>query len=813
MDRESGAREDRSPRVDDAAGADLRSEDGRFAPAAATLASLVPGLRLLTGLLIAAILIAALYLGRSLLIPLALAALFGFLLDPPVRWLCRCGLPRLLAVLLVVTFALGAIAGVGAYVTSQLTALSADLPTYRSTIRDKLHALREAATKPSAWEGALKTLQTVQKEIDARPPQGRAADAVQKVEIVGPESRPTRIVLDWLGRVGEPAAAAGIALLFVVLILLDRRDLRDRLLRLAGGDLNVATDAMDEASARIGRYLRMQFLINVCYGVPMGLGLWWIGVPAAPLWGLVAAVMRFVPYVGPIVSAVFPLALAFAVSPDWSMVLWSLALIVGLEIVCGNVIEPWLYGSSTGLSAMSVIVAAMFWTALWGPIGLILSTPLTVCLLVIGRYLPALRFIEVLLGSESPLAPPERLYQRLLAGDVEEAAELAGEFVEERRLPKQAGAGVDAALAAFYDDVAVPALRIATRHHGHAAAEHRLRFVTGMTELVEELVELYPAPGEAGADSAPARICCVGARWEIDVLAAAMMAHALAHRGYRARAARQAILSATTSAPSPDVRRADVVCLSVFGAQPEARVRLIARRLRRRRPDLRIVVAAWNAPGAALLEDAPRRLDVDAIVTRVEELLLHVDHLTAAGAGVGAGAAPAPAVPVPPDDEARVQALRASGVLSSAHDALCEETIRRAVDVFDVKYAEISWVDADRVHKPASPLGGAAGGVARERSACAHVVGTDAEIVVADVARDPRFAHDPALLEHGIRFYAGVPIRDREGHALGVLCIMDTEPREMKLADRALLAAMAGDLMARLRERSANGRGVLRSAT
>ncbi len=213
-------------------------------------------------------------------------------------------------------------------------------------------------------------------------------------------------MLQWLGRVAEPVTMAGIVLLFVILILLDRDDLRDRLLRLMGGNLHVATDALDEASQRIGKYLRMQFVVNITYGLPMAAGLWFIGVPGAILWGVLAAIMRFVPYVGAMISAAFPLALAFAVDPGWQMLLMTLGLIMALELISNNLIEPWLYGSSTGLSTLSIIVSATFWTALWGPIGLILSTPLTVCLLVLGRYIPALQFMEVLLGSSPVLGRP-----------------------------------------------------------------------------------------------------------------------------------------------------------------------------------------------------------------------------------------------------------------------------------------------------------------------------------------------------------------------------------------------------------------------
>ncbi len=756
---------------------------------AATLVSLVPGLRLFLGLASAAILIAGLYFGRSLLIPLALAALLGFLLDPLVRRLCRWGLPRLLSVGLVVLLALGALAGLGVYVTTQLTALSADLPTYQNTIRTKLHALRQAAAKPGAWEGALETLETVQKEID-KAPAGASVPRPQQVEIVGEASRPTHVAVEWLARVSEPVATAGIALLFVILILLDRRDLRDRVLRLAGGDLHTATDAMDEASERIGRYLRMQLLINASYAVPMGLGLWWIGVPAAALWGLVAAVMRFVPYVGPIVSAVFPIALAFAVSPDWSMVLWTIGLVLALEVFCGNVLEPWLYGASTGLSAMSIIAAAMFWTALWGPIGLILYTPLTVCILVIGRYLPSLHFLEVLLGSEEALDPPRRLYQRLLAGDVEEAVDLAGDAVEERLRSGQRDTDA-AAVAAFYDEVALPMLRIATSHHVDvASAEHRLRLANGLGELVDELREQYP--GDAVPDARELQhVTCIGARWEIDVLAADMVAHALCLRGVVAMALPQAASTSSTLPPLPRLVRGGVICLSVFGTQPQARVRLLARRLRRRLPQARLVVAAWNASGAMLDEDMPRRLGVDAVTTTLDALVLRVDRLLHPDAAT---------VPVPEDDDARVLALRESGVLAPECEALYEETMRSAVNAFGTKYAEVSWIDAAQARKPASAL--AAGeSVPRDLAVCAHVVGTDRGLVVADVAQDPRFTDNPVLREYGIRFYAGTPLRDREGRPLGALCIMDTAPRHMGEDDMSLLAKMADDLMARLRKR------------
>jgi predicted PurR-regulated permease PerM len=237
------------------------------------------------------------------------------------------------------------------------------------------------------------------------------------VELVPTSQTPFEQAFTWLARLLEPLTVAGIILIFVFLALIDRTDLRDRLLRLLGGNVHRSTESMEEAGARVSKYLVMQIAVNVSYGVPMALGLWFIGIPGALLWGCMAAVLRFVPYLGPLISAIFPIALAFATDTGWSMVLWTIVLILFLELVSNNIVEPLLYGSSTGLSAISLITAAMFWTALWGPVGLILSTPLTVCLLVLGRNLPQLHFLDTLLGSTPVLDLPTRIYQRLIAND------------------------------------------------------------------------------------------------------------------------------------------------------------------------------------------------------------------------------------------------------------------------------------------------------------------------------------------------------------------------------------------------------------
>src|SRR5690606_20216379 len=233
----------------------------------------------------------------------------------------------------------------------------------------------------------------------------------------------------------------------VVFMLLEREELRDRFIRLVGyGDLHRTTEALQEAGSRVARYLLTQLLVNVTYGVPLGLGLWFLGIPNAVLWGMLAVVLRVVPYIGPVIAAIFPIFLAFAVAPGWELLLWTIALILIIELISNNVIERWLYGTRTGLSPLAIIVSAIFWTWLWGPVGLVLSTPLTVCLVVLGRHVPQFEFLEILFGSEPVLDPKERLYQRLLSGDPDEATDNAEEILEEKYL------------AEYYGSVAIPAL-------------------------------------------------------------------------------------------------------------------------------------------------------------------------------------------------------------------------------------------------------------------------------------------------------------------------------------------------------------------
>ena len=414
--------------------------------------------------LLAVIIVAVLYMGREVFVPVALAILLSFVLAPPVTLLQRMRVPRAIAAIGAVLFAFAIIFGLGSLIATQVSRLAGDLPRYQTTIESKIQSVRGITGGSSTLERAAGMLQDLSKELD-RPKTGPANDAQSPalvsppgpksvapvpVEIRQPDPSALENLRSLIAPLISPLATTGIIVIFVIFILLQREDLRNRLIRLAGShDLQRTTAALDDAAGRLSRLFLNQLLINTGFGILIGMGLWLIGIPSAILWGILAAILRFVPYIGSIIAAAFPLALAVAVDPGWSMLIWTAVLFFAIEPVVGQVVEPLVYGRSTGLSPVAVVVSATFWTALWGPIGLILATPLTVCLVVLGRHVDRLAFLDVMFGDRPALSPPEIFYQRMLAGDPTEAAEKAEEFLKER------------SLSSYYDDVALKGLQLA----------------------------------------------------------------------------------------------------------------------------------------------------------------------------------------------------------------------------------------------------------------------------------------------------------------------------------------------------------------
>src|SRR6202140_3978852 len=428
--------------------------------------------------ILAAMIIAMLYFGREIFVPIALAILLSFVLAPLVAILQRIRVPRGLAVVSVVMLAFALIFPTGSLLATQLTQLAGDLPRYQSTISEKIQSFRDTKAGRGTLERASDMLKDLSKELDkpkdavsARAPGSVVSPiapgprAPVPVEVRQPDPGALESLRTLISPLVHPLATTGIIIIFVIFILLQREDLRNRVIRLAGSyDLQRTTAALDDAARRLSRLFLTQLIVNGAFGLVIGIGLWLIGIPSVILWGILAAVLRFVPYIGAVIAAAFPLALAVAVDPGWSMLLWTLALFLVVEPVVGHVIEPMVYGHSTGLSPVAVVASATFWTALWGPIGLVLATPLTVCLVVLGRHVERLEFLDIMFGDRPALSPPEIFYQRMLAGDPTEAAEKAEEFLKER------------SLAPPHDEVGLKGLQLAQADAERGALdEERLR--------------------------------------------------------------------------------------------------------------------------------------------------------------------------------------------------------------------------------------------------------------------------------------------------------------------------------------------------
>lgn len=617
----------------------LTTTPKRFGPQRADLPQQGAASALLT-LATVAIVIGALYFGRDVFVPLALAMLLSFALAPLVRWLRRLSLPNVPAVLTVVVCAFLVILAFGAVIAWQLADLAQRLPTYRYNIEAKIEAVRKAPPGGPLFARATEMLRDIGRKIDQgsqpAPDAETPAPAEQRepipVEIHEPPLTPMQIVTTFIGPLVSPLATAGIVIVFVIFMLLKREDLRDRLIRLAGGrDLPRTTQALDDAARRVGKYLLMQLVVNTLYAVPITVGLWLIGIPNPILWGLICGTMRFVPYIGPIVASFFPLALSVAVDPGWTTLLLTGALFIVVELIINNFVEPWLYGASTGLSPVAIIVSAVFWTWLWGPIGLLLSTPLTVCLVVLGRHVPQLRFLDILLGDEPALSEPELLYRRLLVGDPEEATERAEEYL--RKQP----------LVNFYDEVAVPALAIAEtdRADGRLSEEQLVRVADSAMILVDNLAEwegddlLKPerTAEDIPTDESPAvpvldverltglSVVTAGARGPLDDPAAAMLGQFLARHGAEVVVMPHEALQ-SAGLRETDFGSASVIAVSYMNSDSLAHARFLVRRLRRRVPGAMILVCFWGYPAAEAERRNPLEASgADRVATTIREAI------------------------------------------------------------------------------------------------------------------------------------------------------------------------------------------------
>ena len=557
-----------------------------------------------------AIVVAALYFGQELLVPLALATMLAFVLAPASAVLQRLWLPRGVAVLIAVLLAFVIIGGVGLAVGRQLGLLAGQLPAYEATVLTKWHAI----TTGGGWLGEIASSIPL--------PGGGASAGTGTVLGIDPSTG-----LALAGRIAQPLlgpiATAFVVLIFTIFILLASDDLRDRLVRLIGRrDMHRTILALNEAARRLSRFFLYQLGLNSSFGVLIGFSLWLAGLPNPILWGILAGCMRFIPFIGSYIALVPPLLLATAVAPGWSLAVIVLVLFLVCEMVMGQVVEPLIYGHSTGLSPIAVIVATAFWALLWGPVGLLLATPLTVCLVVVGRNVEALAFLDVILGDRSPLEPAETFYQRALEGQVGTLAGGARHQISATSLTD------------YYDRIALPGLSLAQGDLSRdELAFERLEAIHAQVELFLRLMDRHvPAPAQADADlpaawREPGAIACIPGRGHLDDLAATMAVQVLGRSGFGAIAMSNQTLGSTTGTETP--ARPRLCCLSVLEeGSSVSGIRYLIRRIEKRMPSAVIVICLWHAErDSAVLTDLRSDERGKHVVLSMGELLAYTHTL------------------------------------------------------------------------------------------------------------------------------------------------------------------------------------------
>ena len=562
-------------------------------------------LRQLLGVAIGAAAVAFLYFGQDVLVPITLAIMLSFILSPLVHLLQRLRLWRVPAVVLTVLAALGIIVALGTLIGTQAASLSVNAPQYARAIEAKVQVLQGSAAR--RLDSITKTLGGSQ-NLRRRPAatqrdevlrSGTATDTRRPVlvEVAPPKTTPYGVAATVLEPVVGPLETMLIVIVVTMFVLIQREDLRDRFIRVFGSnDLHRTTMALDDAGERLSRYFLAQLAVNTGFGLIVGIGLWLIGVPSPAMWGVLAGMLRFVPYIGPVLAAAGPVALGAAIDPGWSTAIIILLAFVVVEGVMGYVLEPLLYGHSTGLSPVSVVVAAIFWTWLWGPIGLILSTPMTLCLVVLGRHVKVLEFFDVILGDRPALTPVESFYQRILADNPDEALAQAEAMLTTHSLLE------------YYDEVVVPALKLAAidEARGTIGGARIARMTRAMMAVIDELDDHADRPPVAEPTDARADrvglIACIAGRGAFDVAVAAMLSQLVERDGYTA-----------IRIPHGAASREEIDRLDLSGVQTillsylelsgtPAHLRYLIRRLRQKAPEATIVVGLW-AEGEPAVSD------------------------------------------------------------------------------------------------------------------------------------------------------------------------------------------------------------------
>ncbi len=576
-----------------------------------TLVAMVPGSKswqraivTLTGVLVFAVVVCSLYWARTVFIPIALAIFLAFVLTPLVRMLERAKLNRIVAVfvVLIVTVSLFGVAGFAVF--KQGRDLAHEVPGYTENIKAKIAYLAHLGEGSALTAQFRQMLDEISETVQSKGTTDETDKAKAETNVEpGEPGKPLHVVVEpnsnmWVARVTtyldpvlESLGQAAFAVVLVIFMLCKREDLRNRFLWLVGhGHLTTTTRAVDDVVQRLSRYLFAQFTINLSYGLILSFGLWLMGVNHAFLWGSLGGALRYVPYLGAPIAAIFPIALSLVQFPGWMHPLGVIGLIATVELVTANVIEPIFFGHSMGVSEVTLLISAAIWTYLWGPIGLVLAMPITVCLVVIGEYVPGLEFVAVLLGDRPALKPHISMYQRLTARDEDEAMHIAESYVK------------DKTCGSFYDELLIPVLRQARQDAAREVlTDGDLQFMLQATREISEEVDSLPAKSEepVAVDPAPTaseervRIMGLSARDEFDRVALEMLGRVLSADKWDLEMA-PANLLASEVIPYVEAHDPAILCISCLRPGGLAHTRYLCKRLRTQFPDKHIVVGCWG---------------------------------------------------------------------------------------------------------------------------------------------------------------------------------------------------------------------------
>ena len=765
-----------------------------------------------TSLLTAVLVMAALYFGREVFVPLALAALLSFLLVPASALLERLGIRRAPAALIVVFLSLAAIASLGWIMLGQIYNLAVALPQYQQNITQKIDSLHLHSAGRLSNTLAMLAEESRQLRGGAAPATGdglpdaprphsrsRSRTAAESskdplslqtdqpvtVRVEPPEESVINLANRTVTPLIHPLATTFAVVVFLAFMLVGREDLRDRGIRLAGrGRMQVTTSAIEDASRRVSRYLRMQLIVNVVFGTVAGLGLWFIGVPNPLLWGLLICVLRFIPYIGIFLAAGGPILLSLAVSPHWNVLLWTTTMFLMLELIAGNVAEPLLYSSSTGLSPIAVLIAAIFWTLLWGLPGLLLSTPLTVCLVVIGRQVPQLQYLEVLFGDETALPPSERFYQRLLSSNSREARTLLQGLLATQ--PKDQ----------VYDSVVIPVLTLIeeSRHAEEMTSTRAEEVLQTIEELTEDITSRSALP-EPPTSNTPKLIVCVPARDLADEIACQLAAHILSP------ASSVHVISADTAASDVlqtlDSLHPDAIC--VVGVPPQSlrHVRLRCNQVRAHFPQA--VIFACLLSEECDLSNIRSRVSTEDAQHVVCSLQLMEEYLSSllypATQPDESPQKPEDVVDAKQDLSESLVEMQRVNIVDESEEGAFQRLATNLARSFDAPIALVTAAHNERrfweakCGLPDDALSFT--DTMHDPSVLTRLVFTESILVIPDTAEDTRSLDEPFLRQFGIRFYAGTPLKSHDGTVMGSLCVLDTRPRQINEKQKEMLLWIA----------------------